>query len=243
MNVLKFTMRPLTAFGTPLAGDTLFGHLCWAIRERNGESGLARQLEGYTAADPFVVISDGFPEGLIPRPTAPDFVLGYKIEPSQRKRARTHRWLPASGAGQPMYRWVEQAAQADASKPFIASQNTINRLTGTTGTGQFAPRQVHRIFFDEGARLDIYAVLDEARLSRDDLRSLLADIGLHGYGRDATTGLGKFEVIVMNEHTWPTEESEHWLHLPHARLIQAPSMPMVATTFPLRVWATWQPCG
>ena len=112
-----------------------------------------------------------------------------------------------------MYRWVEQAAQADASKPFIASQNTINRLTGTTGTGQFAPRQVHRIFFDEGARLDIYAVLDEARLSRDDLRSLLADIGLHGYGRDATTGLGKFEVIVMNEHTWPTEESEHWLAL------------------------------
>src|SRR3954470_18675321 len=49
--------------------------------------GLAKQLEGYTAAHPFLVVSDGFPEGFIPRPTAPDFILGFKTDPSQRKRA------------------------------------------------------------------------------------------------------------------------------------------------------------
>ena len=38
MKTFKFTLRPLTPFGTPVAGDTLFGHFCWAARERNGDS-------------------------------------------------------------------------------------------------------------------------------------------------------------------------------------------------------------
>jgi CRISPR-associated protein Csm4 len=213
MKTFKFTVQPLTAFGTPLAGDTMFGHLCWAIRERKGECGLAEQLEGYTAARPFLVVSDGFPEGLIPRPTAPDFILGFKTDPSQRKRARTHRWLPAEGVGQAIDRWMGQLTESGIMKPFVVSQNTINRLTGTTGTGQFAPRQVDRVCFDEDARLDVYAVLDEARFSAEDLRCSLEDIGQHGYGRDATAGLGKFRVIAIAEQAWPIKSSRYWLAL------------------------------
>jgi CRISPR-associated protein Csm4 len=212
MKTFKITVQPLTPFGTPLVGDTLFGHVCWAIREREGEGVLVELLKDYTAGRPVLVLSDGFPEGLIPRPTAPDFVLGLTIEASQRKRIRTHRWIPASGVGQPVQRLMEQLTESHIVKTSVITQNTINRLTGTTGTDQFAPRQVDRTFFSGRQRLDLYAVVDEARMSVEVLKSLLEDIGMHGYGRDATTGLGKF-TISFSDHSWPTESASYWVTL------------------------------
>jgi CRISPR-associated protein Csm4 len=213
MKTFKFTVQPLTAFGTPLAGDTLFGHLCWAIRERSGERRLAELLEEYTAGCPFLVASDGFPEGRVPRPTVPDFALGLNTEPSQRKRARSLRWFPADRASQPVERLMEHLTESGVWKTAVLGQNTINRLTGTTGTNQFAPRQVDRIFFAEAARIDIYVVLDEARLSADDVQCLIEDVGVQGYGRDATTGLGKFVVTARSEQVWPVEPGRNWLTL------------------------------
>jgi CRISPR-associated protein Csm4 len=212
MKTFKFTLKPLSPLGTPLAGDTLFGHICWAIRERGGEGELGHLLTEYTAGHPFLVVSDGFPAGFVPRPTAPDFELGLAIDPSRRKRARTHRWLPAEAAGQPVKRWMEQLTESDVLKSAVVTQNTINRLTGTTGPDQFAPRQVERISFSENARLDVYAAVDQQRLSEAVLQSLFEDIGLHGYGRDATAGLGKFAVIAQGQMP-PTEQSQYWLTL------------------------------
>jgi CRISPR-associated protein Csm4 len=213
MNTLKFTLRPLSAFATALAGDTLFGQLCWAARERFGEARLGELLEGYIDGRPCLVVSDGFPSGLLPRPTAPDFALGLAgVDPAQRKQARTHRWLPADGADQPLAHWMKKLSASDAIKTLVLTQNTINRYTGTTGEGQYAPRQVDRSFFSAKAHIDVYAVID-GRLSADTLCQLLADVGSHGYGRDATTGLGKFRVEQPVEAARPQQASHHWLTL------------------------------
>jgi CRISPR-associated protein Csm4 len=213
MNVLKFTLRPLSGFATPLAGDTLFGQLCWAACERFGEARLRELLDGYVDGRPFLVVSDGFPSALLPRPTAPDFALGLAgVDPAQRKQARSLRWLPARSVDQPIAHWTNELTASEALRPLVLTQNTINRYTGTTGEGQFAPRQVDRSFFCAKARIDVYAVIDE-RLSPDTLHQLLADVGNHGYGRDATTGLGKFEVEQPVEAARPQRASRHWLTL------------------------------
>jgi CRISPR-associated protein Csm4 len=213
MTTLKFTPRPRSAFATPLAGDTLFGQLCWTARERFGETGLKDLLGGYTDGQPFLVVSDGFPSGFLPRPTAPDFALGLTaVDPARRKQARTHRWLPAGPADRPISQWIKEVAASDAVKSLVLTQNTINRYTGTTGEGPFAPRQVDRSFFSAEARIDVYAVIDD-QLSARTLRLLLADVGSHGYGRDATTGLGKFEVEQAAETSQPQRQSHHWLTL------------------------------
>jgi CRISPR-associated protein Csm4 len=211
MNTLKFNLQPRTAFGTPLAGDTLFGQLCWAIRERHGENGLVDLLAGYTEGCPFLVVSDGFPEGFVPRPTAPDFALGIKTDPAHRKQARSHRWLPVGRARQPLRDWLVKLSPGEGIETFVVTQNTINRITNTTGTGQFAPRQVDRTAFL--GRLDVYAVIDEARFSAELLRQVMEDVGLHGFGRDATTGLGKFTVGTPVEQRWSEGASRHWLAL------------------------------
>ena len=45
-----------------------------------------------------------------------------------------------------------------------------------------------------GQRIDIYFVLDADRVTSDQVARLLAAIGASGFGRDASTGLGKFTV-------------------------------------------------
>ena len=195
MIALRFTLRPLTPFGTPLAGDTLFGQLCWALALRRGAAGLEALLEGYTTGRPFAVLSDAFPAGMLPRPTLPDAEAGLPDgDPRDRKPLRRRRWLPAAGASLPLERWLAEAAEAHAGRTAVLTQNTINRLTGTTGRGEFAPRQVEQISFAPGTVLDVHAVHDPDRLSADELHAALADIGLGGFGRDASTGMGKFEV-------------------------------------------------
>lgn len=198
MKALRFTLAPLTAFGTPLAGDTLFGHLCWALVMRRGAPGLGELLDGYTEGRPFAVLSDAFPAGVLPKPTLPDAVAGLAAaQAGERKALRLRAWLPADGHARPLAQWLASAVEADNGTGAVVTQNSINRLTGTTGRDSFAPRQVEQIAFAADARLDLYAVLDEARLPAADLRAALDDIGAGGYGRDASSGLGKFEVLDM----------------------------------------------
>jgi CRISPR-associated protein Csm4 len=208
MQTLKFVLRPQTAFGTPLAGDTLFGHLCWALRWRHGESELDRLLDGYTEGRPYAVMSDAFPSGMLPRPTVPAARLSLATDPQQRKADKRRVWLPASQAGLPLDRWLSHAIEPVVDQRVrldVRTQNTIHRLTGTTGTGPFAPRQADRLVHAEGSRLDLYVVFDPERLSQDHLQQALEDIGASGYGRDASTGLGKFSVDQGPEPVrWPT---------------------------------------
>lgn len=209
----RLTLRPLTAFGTPLAGDTLFGHLCWAAAERFGRARLESLLDGYTAGRPFAALSDAFPQGYLPRPAVPDGAIGWKLDPKQRKQMRKRIWLPAAESSLPLSAWLEKAQLTNIAETTVLTQNTIHRLTGTTGELQFAPRQVERIAFVANARLDLYAVLDERRLTADELRQLLEDVGTMGYGRDASTGLGKFAIEELVENSWPRVSSTSWLTL------------------------------
>lgn len=196
MKALTFTLRPLTPFGTALAGDTLFGHLCWALALRHGGAELERALDGYTAGRPFAVLSDAFPAGLLPRPTLPDAAAGLPDTGAMaRKALRRRRWLPDAHPAPALDHWLQQAVEADMGRDAVRTLNSINRLTGTTGRGAFAPRQAEQVEFAPGTLLHVHAVHDPARLVADQLQGLLSDIGVLGFGRDASTGLGKFEVV------------------------------------------------
>lgn len=201
MNTLRVTIELHTAFGTPLAGDTLFGQLCWAARERLGNESLVRLLDGYTSGNPWLVVSDGFPSGYLPKPSLPASLASasdnWDADASQRKAEKNKRWLPADKAGVSLREWLAPPVkQAYRAKPVEAPQphNTINRHTGTTGEGDFAPYIQSQIFHASGQCIDLYLVLDETRLSQEELIELLKAVGSQGYGRDASIGLGKFSV-------------------------------------------------
>ena len=194
----RATLALHTPLGTPLVGDTLFGQLCWALREAAGEIELTRQLEGYTRGQPWLIVSDGFPAGHLPKPTLPQHFEPQR-DPVARKAAKKKRWIPASRTGETLAALLESAvddATAYGKSPVFAVQahNTLNRLTGATGEGEFAPYTQPQTFHAAGQRIDVYLVLDEDRVTADEIQRLLAATGASGFGRDASIGLGKFTV-------------------------------------------------
>lgn len=210
MTTLRATLELHTAFGTPLAGDTLFGQLCWSAREHLGGEALGKLLQGYTGGQPWLVVSDGFPSGYLPKPTVPQTHLlspaGGKgagkegNQAAQRKAEKAKRWIALADSAKPLPEMlaaaVSDAVAFSGNKPVEAPQphNSINRYTGTTGEEGFTPYTQPQIFFACGQRMDVYLVLDETRMSRTQLLELLQAIGGQGYGRDASIGLGKFTV-------------------------------------------------
>jgi CRISPR-associated protein Csm4 len=219
----RISLRPLTAFGTPLVGDTLFGQLCWTLRRRHGEARLEALLEGYTEARPFAVVSDALPAGFLPLPTLPS-TFWRKNEAEDRKALKGKHWLNTEHLGLELPEWQSSARndeEAYGEAPLSAMQphNAINRLTGTTGAdGGFAPYASPQRWYGAEARLDVYIVLDEERLTWAELLAALADIGAGGYGRDASAGLGKFELEPAAAPANPAwgdglQPGRHWLTL------------------------------
>lgn len=89
------------------------------------------------------------------------------------------------------------------------SHNAINRLTMTTGTGPFAPFSHENIRFLPGLRLAVFIGINEDALEADQLKQAMERIGAWGFGRDASTGLGRFQVEDLVEISWPENSENH----------------------------------
>ncbi len=82
---------------------------------------------------------------------------------------------------------------------FPQSHNKINRLVGTTGMDGFAPFIVEQQVFLPETELALFVAINENTINIDQVKSGLERIGCTGYGKDASTGLGKFELGEINE--------------------------------------------
>lgn len=240
MQTYRLSLQPLTAFGTPLVGDTLFGQLCWTLRHLHGEARLERLLENYTNNQPFAVVSDAFPTGFLPLPTIPPSTWQRdESKEADRKALKKKRWVSVDKCAEPLATWQQHAQDDDfvgqvstrqvGLKPDLRNDaadkkivwqtqemqphNTLDRKTNTTGTGQFSPYQLPQTWFHPEMRFDLYIVLDESRLSLDELNAALDYIGNTGYGRDASTGLGKFTLLGKPEKMLQPTAAQHWLTL------------------------------
>lgn len=229
MDTLRLRIQPLSAFGTPPLGDTLFGQLCWTLHNRYGADELREALKGYTEGQPFAVISDALPKDHLPRPHLPL----QRFDPlpgDDPKAAKKRHWLPLSALGEPSAQWLrhcradsELLPGDDGNSPAWQQthpqpHNSIDRRSGTTGEG-FAPYSQPQNWYATGVELDIYLLHDPQRISADRLRQLFDDIGAFGFGRDASIGLGKFAIIEQQPLNLPAAQQAD------ACLTLAPSAP------------------
>ena len=210
----RIRIQPQSAFATPLRGDTLFGQCCQLISESGGQL-LQGLLEGYTQGSPFLVLSDAFPAGYLPRPNLPLSWFGFDLtDATGRKAAKSQQWLPADHTSAPLSQWqthlnnsgsiakklagIDEGSKKQA-KPIqqqtVRTHNSINRLTSTTSSGEegFAPFERELTWYHPKLELELYAVIDE-RLPVEQLQQLLEGIGAFGYGKEASTGCGRFTV-------------------------------------------------
>ncbi|MFN3854222.1 MAG: type III-A CRISPR-associated RAMP protein Csm4 [Phreatobacter sp.] len=205
MLALDIDLRLDSDLGTPMSGDTLFGQLCWQLRLREGEARLAEVLQGYGVGHPFLVVSDAMPRGFLPKPIVPPPPLSNEATDAAwtaRKAWIKRRWLPSDCLRRPL---AESLDRTDLPQPcsmelVLQPHNSINRLTGTTGAAAFAPFLSERMVVAPAGRdVTLRCLLDEERLRRAQLLEMLSDIGRSGFGRDASTGLGRFCVTASAE--------------------------------------------
>ncbi len=237
------TIKPESAFGTPLKGDTIFGQFCWQAAEDPAllNGGLDEWIERYSER-PFAVFSSAWPVFLdrgrwvfaVRRPELPLFRLGDPEGVSDcaerlrmRKKNKARRWLLLPEDLSVRVAWEnllddhalfdrimagfseeeQRAASAGGIRRFALQaeqqHNTINRLTMTTGKGMFAPYVMKNTWYVPGMELVIFVALDEEAISLEQVREGLARMGQWGFGRDASTGLGRFSLGEDEEVSWP----------------------------------------
>ncbi len=145
MKTYRVTLTLRAPAASAWQADTIFGHLCWLLTWRYGEAAFKQWLELYQQQTPPLLLSDGFPGELLPRPVPPPppDKEEHKAEGMKnadaRKKLKGIEWLTlaefdAIRQGQPF------AASAEGDKireqlglPRVTFKNQISRLTGTTG--------------------------------------------------------------------------------------------------------------
>jgi CRISPR-associated protein Csm4 len=195
-----------TPFGTPPTSGTLFGHLCWAVRAREGREG----LEAFLAALPQAptAVSDLFPAGYLPRPLLP--TPESRVPDDLRKKLKRRRYL-SRPAWEALRAAAEEAAleeklEAEAADPpfFTRHRRAHHRLdhkqgkTAEEGGGPWFT-EAYWPAAAEGARgieADLYV---QTPHPPHWIADLLAEVGARGYGRDATFGQGQFTVAGWEE--------------------------------------------
>lgn len=261
MKTYEIIIKPESGFGTPLKGDTIFGHFCWRIAYDSNLSkrGLEELLSLYHAT-PFAVFSSAYPKikdiYALKMPSVPLSWLfnlpDNKYENiKKRKELEAKCWMLiqkdrkypslveyeyadntellelASNklTGKTRKEVMRQMKSETYVASFNQSHNTINRLTGTTGEDNFAPFSVKQQIFYPGTELSIFVGIDESMVTIDQIKTGLERIGQTGFGKDASTGLGRFTVCEDAEISL----SEFGNDNPHACYTLSPSVPQKDT--------------
>ena len=225
--------KPLSPSITPLQSDTLFGHIAWAVRYLRGEQELLTFLNKFQDNhDAPLLISDGFPQGYLPKPqfkalpideldaAIAEYALKEKKEYDQKKQTEIHKALKSQS-----YLKIEtmqslqqsfsvetmlQASLEDLDwdavlgekknghrdqETIVMYHNTVNRVHNQVLEG-FYQQSTH--FYAHDYVFDVY--LKTNCFSKSDLEEIFGFIEMSGFGKDKSTGKGKFKIDLKNEN-------------------------------------------
>ena len=163
---------------TSFQSDTIFGHICWAIRflYPNGENKLREFLETYDKERlPPLLISNGFPLGYLPKPVIPpitqediDELVGRenRIENSFKiKTLKKMQLIPKNDfdklqlgiiTPKSLFQGMSESYKAIMQdianeQSMVVQHNTVNRMEGKVKRGLYAQEET---FFDLVKALD-----------------------------------------------------------------------------------------
>lgn len=188
MKLYKTTISPESNFATTLRGDTLFGQMCWSIVHTFGEERLKELLHVYDEK-PFLIVSDGFTSGYLPKPKMPSILLGEDSNEKKKNRKKTWLTLKQLQSGEFINAVDDEKAQNN-DKSVVTMHNSINyKSFKTSDDGAFAPYGENEFYFGDK---DIYFLIDSSQFSLQALQESFEQLSLHGYGKDTTIGKGRF---------------------------------------------------
>lgn len=229
MELYEITLQPKSGFGTPLKGDTIFGHFCWqaANDPQLLNMGLEKQVELYSEK-PFAVFSSAYvkkqDQGASYFFKRPDVSLdsfeefrsmAKKEKISHAKEMKKKKWMETDTSLQlslqknslytdkELLERLQKKEGQSLLQTSLQPHNSVNRLTNTTGTGMFAPYSLEVFYFLPDTELALFVLLDSEATDIERVISGLERMGKWGFGKDATAGMGKFNVAGADQLTNP----------------------------------------
>lgn len=199
MKTYKVKLKIDSGILTPFQADTIWGHLCWVVAFREGEKGLKEFIEPFKRRDPPFIISDGFPNDLLPKPLSAEFNID---DPQEGKQIKRIKFVPLEDFN--LIRQGKKYKPGPPINPFVAyvtPHNTINRLTNSTLVegGVFSLKETFV------SAIDIYLKASSEEW-KNRVFGLLRELSQAGYGRKKSIGKGQFSVVELNECNFPTIE-------------------------------------
>jgi len=199
----RLDIKILSPMGTPWQSDIIMGHLAFTVALERGDSGVKEFLAPFLDGDPPFVVSDGFPEGLLPRPLTPVSVEERELsveETAEAKRLKRMPFLSVQGF-EAVRRGSEQPDSPVESpwKTFEMLHATLDRRsdsTGGEGEGNLFPT-VSEALDNKTGVLSVYVRAKTDRI--DQFYGLLRALSKVGFGRDKSVGNGRFEVASLSE--------------------------------------------
>lgn len=217
MRYFRIEIELVSPILTAIHSGTLFGQVCWAWRALYGESKLEEWLGNWEAAP--LLLSSAMPAGYLPRPVLRPMRRDSTSKPSLgeiqgAKALRKTAWIPKPDFLQIRNGLTESGimfslqtrSSADAWRvhgpnrltEIRTAHNTIDRLRGTT------PDEGGLYFVDEywpevAENRRCFEVYAGSSMDQQQLERLFAHIGEWGFGRDASTGRGRWRARVQPE--------------------------------------------
>ncbi|MBW6480338.1 MAG: type III-A CRISPR-associated RAMP protein Csm4 [Bacteroidales bacterium] len=223
--MIAIYLYPQAGFNTELRSDTLWGMICWGIRNIYGQMALEEYIDSCLTGVPEFIISSAFPfkesdhgkEHFVPRPILPSGTyedVSEKltkreaiIKSTQDKSSKKKQYIGiedfeklANGEGD--LQLTLARTDAPKIKSFSFTHNTIDRIKGGTlkkdNMGQLF--HVDEYFFDTGehdnARYGLYFFADGPDMSK--LEGAMRWLSHVGIGGDRNIGKGKFKIAMAD---------------------------------------------
>lgn len=218
MQNYKINIKLKSSIITPFHSDTLWGHICWALRYTHGEKELLDFLGRYNNGEPPFLISNAFPKGYLPFPV---------LEPigKEKQKELINTFYPSdfvAGVNElkkfSAVKYLSKDLFADINKgilsgysllkailtnPKLCLQNTIevpsiiyhakvNRLSGTAIDGGLFTTNDN---FYSNNDFEAYCKIGTG-FSEEILEKCLEFINVNGFGRKKSTGKGAVKCTI-----------------------------------------------
>ena len=194
MKTYRLRLQPIAPWSTPWHADTLFAALCWQVRHVNGITPLQEMLLKFRQEQPPFVLSDAFPEGLLPCP------LSAEIGPCGDSNISNKRptWIPETEF-RALIREAKPLFPRNNPTPVVSFRRlhaAIDRNLGSTAeAGSLFEMEE---FWLSGTADPIPKLLNvyvRAQDSVEALVSLFQSLSDTGFGKKRSSGKGAFRLV------------------------------------------------
>jgi CRISPR-associated protein Csm4 len=201
MKLYKITLQLTSPYTTDWQADTIWGHLCWALRFAYGEDELLKFLARYNHDEVPLLVSNGFPGDLLPRPILPGKKVTTRSEFIAAKANKKISWLTPGEFTEIINGKEPVLSEKNSGTASVTIKNQINRVSGTT-RGKETDVASGYLFNFPQRHLEIVSIyLKVVSDFVETTKDLFDNLSKSGYGKRKTVGYGQFIVKSFNEFT------------------------------------------